>query len=210
MEQTITALNWRYATKKFDTSKKLTDEQLSMLEETLRLSPSSYGLQPWKFIVVSDPEVRAKLRAAGYNQPQITDASQLVVFAVPKVVDDALVDVFIQSVADAKGMPVDGLKGYADMIKGSLAGKSPEARVEWAARQVYIALGFLLAAAAGAGIDACPMEGFDPKKFDEILGLGALGLESKVVAAIGFRSSDDENAGMPKFRFPKEKVIITK
>lgn len=204
----IEALNWRYATKKFDTSKKLTDAQLSTLTEALRLSASSFGLQPWKFIVVSNPEIRARLRAAAWNQPQITDASQLIVLAVKKNTDAAAVDAYMESTAKARGVSVESLKDYGDMIKDSFAGKSPEALKEWSSRQVYIALGTLLATAAHEEIDACPMEGFDPKKFDEILGLDAMGLESRALAAVGYRSADDAAAKLPKSRFSRDEVVV--
>lgn len=208
MRNIIEALNWRYATKKFDTSKKLTDAELSTLTESLRLSASSFGLQPWKFITVSNPEIRAKLREAAWDQPQITDASHLIVLAVKKNIDAAAVDAYMESTAKARNVGVESLKGYGDMIKGSFTGKSPEALREWASRQVYIALGTLLTTAAHEGIDACPMEGFDNQKFDEILGLDKLGLGSRVLAAVGYRLSDDAAAKIQKSRFSKEEVFL--
>jgi nitroreductase len=217
MKNIIESLQWRYATKKFDTTKKLTPAQLDMLLTAARLSPSSFGLQPWKFVIVTDPAVRAKLREAAWGQSQITDASALIVFCVRKNIDDALVDTYMQSIATTRNVPLDSLKGFADSIKGSInsratAGSAPEAATsaarEWASRQVYIALGVLLTTAAHLDIDACPMEGFDPQKFDDILGLAALGLESRVLAAVGFRSADDTAAGMEKVRFPKEEVVV--
>lgn len=209
MKNIIEALQWRYATKEFDTSKKLSVEQLHTLTEALRLSASSYGLQPWGFVVVSNPEARAKLREAAWGQAQITDASELIVLCVKKNVDSALVETWMQSIAKTRGIDIAELKGYADMINGSIAGReNPDAAKEWASRQVYIALGTLLAAAAVEEIDTCPMEGFDNKKFDEILGLDALGLESRVLAAVGFRSTTDKMASLPKSRFPKEDVVV--
>lgn len=208
MKNIIEALNWRYATKKFDTGKKLTDAELSTLTESLRLSASSFGLQPWKFITVSNPEIRAKLREAAWDQPQITDASHLIVLVVKKNIDAAAVDEYMESTAKARNVGVESLKGYSDMIKGSFTGKSPEALREWASRQVYIALGTLLTTAAHEGIDACPMEGFDNQKFDEILGLDKLGLESRVLAAVGYRLTDDAAAKIPKSRFSREEVLL--
>ena len=208
MTDIIEALNWRYAVSKFDTAKTLSPDQIGTLLEAVRLSPSSYGLQPWKFIVVTNPDIRAKLQAAGYNQPKISEASHLIVFAVPKIIDDALVDTYIQSVSAARAVPVESLKGYADMIKGAIAGKTAEQRVEWAARQAYLALGVLITSAAILGIDTGPMEGFDANAFDDILGLDALGLETKVIAAVGFRASDDSFAEYKKVRFSKDEVVI--
>ncbi len=209
MKNIIEALQWRYATKEFDTSKKLSSEQLHTLTEALRLSASSFGLQPWGFVVVSNPEVRAKLREAAWGQSQITDASELIVICVRKNVDSTLVDTWMQSIAKTRGIDIAELKGYSDMINGSINGRSsPEAAKEWASRQVYIALGTLLATASVEEIDTCPMEGFDNKKFDDILGLDALGLESRVLAAVGFRSATDKMASLPKTRFPKEDVVV--
>jgi nitroreductase len=204
---TIEALNWRYATKHFDASKKLSTEQLELVKESLRLAPSSFGVQPWKFFIISNTELREKLRAAGYGQPQITDASHLVVFTVPTNLDSAYVDAFIKHVAEIKGISEDVLKGYGDMIKGKVSSMTPAAVTEWAARQAYIALGTLLTSLAYESIDASPMEGFDPAQFDEILGLSAQHLTSVVIAGIGFRSTDDTAAMMPKMRFAQSDVI---
>lgn len=208
MHDIVEALKWRYATKRFDTGKKLSRAQLGMLLEAVRLSPSSFGLETWKVIVVEDPEIRTKLRAAGYGQPQITDASHLIVFAVKKDINDALVDRFIALVADTRGVSVQSLKEYGDMIKSSIKGKSPEELRGWAARQAYLALGVLLTTAAHDGIDASPMEGFDAKQFDEIIGLEGMGLESVVILALGFRSEHDTAAQMPKVRSAKEDVVV--
>jgi nitroreductase len=209
MKNIIESLQWRYATKQFDTTKKLTEFQLDMLLTAARLSPSSFGLQPWKFVVVTDPSVRAKLREAAWGQSQITDASALIVFCVRKNIDDDLVDAYMQSIAATRNVSLDSLKSFADNIKGSIKSRpTPESAKEWSTRQVYIALGVLLTTAAHLDIDACPMEGFDPKKFDDILGLAVLGLESRVLAAVGFRSADDKSASMKKVRFPKEEVVV--
>lgn len=208
MKEIIKALNWRYATKKYDATKKLTPDQESFFLEVLRLAPSSYGLQPWKFIVVKNPALREKLKAAAYGQTQFSDASHIIVFAVPKVIDDAFVDSYVKTVSEVRKTSVESLKGYADMMKGAIAPMSPDARKDWAARQAYLALGFLLQAAAVSEVDATPMEGFDPKAVDEVLGLAKLGLESKVIAALGFRAADDSYATLPKVRNSKEQVII--
>ncbi len=208
MNTIIDALKWRYATQVFDQTKKLSANQLDTILESAILAPTSFGLQPVRFILVKNPEIRAKLREAGYNQPKITDASDLVVIAVPKVMNDATVDEFIQSISDVRGLSLESLRGYSDMIKSAVNGRTPEQRVEWATRQGYIALGVIIAACALEGVDAGPMEGFDPKQFDEILGLDAMGLESKVMIAIGFRSEEDTMAHAAKVRFPKGKMII--
>lgn len=208
MKNIIEALNWRYATKTYDAAKKLSPEQLNLMLESLRLSPSSFGMQPWKFILVSNPEVRAKLREAAWGQTQVTDASNLIVISVLKSVDENLIKKYIKTISEVRGVSEENLKGFEDMMIGAVNMKSPEARVEWATRQAYIALGVVLTAAAHEEIDATPMEGFDPKKFDEILGLESMGLESKVMLALGFRSVEDASANVAKVRFPMEEVMI--
>jgi len=205
---TIEALNWRYATKKFDPTAKLSQEELEYLLEATRLSASSFGLQPWKLILVNDPALRTKIRAAAYDQSQITDASNLFVFAVRTDVDERYVDMFIAQVAASRGAKPADLAGYSDSIKGALKMRGPESTKEWSTRQTYIAVGTLLSAAAAVGIDACPMEGFDPAKVDTILGLPAMKLESRVIVTVGARSKDDSYAKLPKFRFPKKDIVV--
>ncbi len=209
MSKVLEALKWRYATKSFDTEKKLSEEQLTLLKEALRLAPSSFGLQPWHFIVVENAAVREKLRAAGYNQAQITDASHFFVLASEKNVDENLVDKYMHNVAAVKNIPVENLGGFRTMLHGAIAMKSAEGRRDWAARQVYIALGVLLTTAALEGIDAAPMEGFDPSQFDEILGLGEKNLESRVIVGVGFRSAADAASQAPKVRYSENEVFTT-
>lgn len=208
MNTTIEALNFRYATKAFDTNKKLTDEQLAVLTESLRLSASSYGLQPWKFFVISNPELRAQLRAAAYDQSQITDASHLIVIATYKEMTPAHIDAFFASIAETRGIPADALQGYKDMVVGSASRLSSEQAAVWNAKQGYLALGTLLTTAALEKIDACPMEGFDAAKFNEILGLDAMGLTATVICPVGFRSEEDKTAAYKKVRFAAADVIV--
>lgn len=209
MKNVIDALNWRYATQVFDSQKKLTPAQLDLVLDAARLSPSSYGLQLWKFVVVENVELRAKLKEAGYGQSKITDASHYIVITIPSNITTKNVDDYIAVVASTRGVPTEQLVGYRDMMYGTINARTPEERVAWATKQAYIALGVLLTAAATEGIDAGPMEGFDTKKFDEILGLAKLGLESKVAVGVGFRSESDAMAKAKKVRFAKEDVVIT-
>lgn len=209
MQDLHDALAWRYATKQYDVSKKLTDAQLEMVLEAARMAPTSFGLQPFRMFVVTNPEIRAQLREAAWGQSAITDASHLIVFAAQKNLDASSVDAFINMVAQERGVTPADLKGYADMIKGSVASRGADQNTAWAARQAYIALGFLLEAAALAHIDATPMEGFTPERFDEVLGLSAQGYTSVVLAAVGFRSESDTYAAMKKVRFAKEEMIRT-
>src|SRR5690606_15268499 len=156
--------------------RKLAAEDLETLVTAATLSPSSAGLQPWKFVVVEDPEVRVKLKAASYGQPQITDASQILVFAAKKEITEELVDAHLHQIAEVQGVTFGSLAGFREMaVGGIIQAKAPEERAEWAKRQVYIPLGVVLASSALMGIDACPMEGFDPAAYDEILGLDKLG-----------------------------------
>lgn len=210
MTQIIDALNWRYATKAYDTSKKLSDDQVNNLIESIRLTPSSFGLPVYKVIHVKDDETREKLKAVAWGQTQITDASELIVFAVKTNLGETDVDEFMNEVSKVRNIPVEGLVDYAGMIKGSLAGRDEEAKINWATKQAYIGLGVLLSAAALDHIDSSPMEGFDSAQFDEILGLKELNLKSVVICALGYRSENDTYAGLAKVRVNKEILVVEK
>lgn len=202
----LTQLRWRYATKQFDPAKKIPAETWAALEEALVLTPSSYGLQPWKFLVITDPATREKLKAVSWNQPQITDASHLVVFAIFKENTPEHTDAYIRSISAARNLPVDQppLDGFRDMINATI---KAQPNLPWNKNQVYIALGNFLTAAALLGVDACPMEGFDAAKYDEILGLREKNLTSAVVATVGYRAETDAYASLPKVRFPKNTIV---
>ncbi|MFN7138499.1 MAG: NAD(P)H-dependent oxidoreductase [Limisphaerales bacterium] len=203
----IEQLNWRYATKQFDSTRKIASETWSALEEALVLTPSSYGLQPWKFIVVSDPRVRAELLLVSWDQRQVVDASHLIVFAVKEVTEKE-VDAYLARIAEVRGVSLDSLNGFRAMLIDSIIkGMSSEARRAWAERQAYIALGNFLNSAALLGIDAAPMEGFVSERYDEILGLAEKGLRSVVIAAAGYRAEEDRYARLKKVRFAREEVI---
>lgn len=202
----IGQLRWRYATKQFDPAKKIPAETWAALEDVLVLAPSSFGLQPWSFVVVSDPAVREQLRAASWKQGQVVDASHLVVFAVYKENTPEQVDRHITAVAEATGQAADDprLAGLKKMI---LDFSKVTPNKEWNARQAYIALGGFMTSAALLGVDTCPLEGLDPAKYDEILGLSELGLATVVACAAGYRAEGDKYAAAPKVRFPKNEVI---
>ena len=205
--QFLASLEWRYATKAFDT-RKLPEATWAALEESLRLTPSSYGLQPWKFIVVNDPALRAKLRPVSWNQSQVTDASHLVVFARRTEVTETDVNEFFNQMVSERQADATKLEPYRQMMLGGVVkGKDAAAQKDWAARQVYIALGQLMGAAAAMAIDTCPLEGIDPDAYTEILGLKGTGYEVVVACAVGYRSSEDKYAGMKKIRFPAARVI---
>ena len=205
-ETIVRQLNWRYATKKFDANRKIQAADWRTLEQALVLSPSSFGLQPWKFLVVENPDVRAKLRAAAYDQSQITDASHLVVLAHSTGFGAADVDRHVDRTAQVRNLPAESLAGFRRAMLGSV--QRPQEQTDaWVSRQVYIALGNFLATAALLGIDACPMEGFDAARFDRILGLPAQGYHAQVVAAAGYRAADDAYAKLPKVRYSPEDVL---
>lgn len=204
-KQIMDALNWRYAAKTFDATKKVSDADFDTIIESARLAPSVFGIEAWKFIVVKNPEIRAKLRAAGYDQTKITDASHLVVVA-RRTDTDAITDELVARTAKDQGKTVEDLAGLKGMVGGAINGR-PEATVAaWFAGQTYIALGMMLETAALLDVDAGPMEGFDPKQVDEILGLPAKNLASVTMVAFGYRG-DDAYASIPKTRRAKEEVI---
>lgn len=201
------ALNWRYACKKFDPTKKIPADTWAALEQSLVLSPSSYGLQPWKFFVVENPAVREQLLPHSWGQRQIVDASHLVVFAVKINVNPADAERLIARTSAVRGIPADKLAGYKGMMVGSLT-RTPAPDIDvWMSRQVFIALGVFLTAAAMLNVDTCPMEGFVPEKYDEILGLTAKGYASRVVAPAGYRAADDVAATMAKVRYEAQELI---
>lgn len=202
------ALQWRYATKLFNTEKKVSDKDLSTLLEAIRLAPSSFGLQPWKVVVVTDRAVREQLKKAAWNQSQVSDASHLVIFAARKDMSEEYVNsYFKRSIEVTKQKPED-VDGYKQMILGTVKSRSPEAIKAWNARQAYIALGFLLETAALLKIDACPMEGFDTAQFDAILGLDKTDYTSVVMATVGYRNDADKYASSPKVRFEMKDIIV--
>ncbi|WP_200817002.1 NAD(P)H-dependent oxidoreductase [Chitinophaga eiseniae] len=198
----IQKLEWRYAVKKFDPAKKLTAAQLDRLTTATRLSASSYGLQPYKVLIVENPAIRERLRAASWNQPQITDASQLVVFARVSDLNESHVDDYTNNIAATRNINPEDLAGFAGVMKGTVNRLDAAGAAAWTSKQAYLALGTLLTAAAAEGIDACPIEGFDAAQYDEILGLKDKGLATVVIAAIGFRAEEDTMQYAKKVRKP--------
>ncbi|HLD40303.1 MAG TPA: NAD(P)H-dependent oxidoreductase [Candidatus Nanoarchaeia archaeon] len=207
MTDIIKALHWRYATKKYD-PKKVPEKDVDELLEVLRLAPSSFGLQPWKFIVVKNPELRAKL--AAFSQPKVAESSHIIVLCARTDVNEKFIKHYVESTAKIRKVPIESLKGFHDGMITSMNNMTPEKRIEWSKKQVYLALGMLLEAAALKGIDASPMEGFMPDKFDEILNLKKEHATAAVLCALGYRAADDGLAKAAKVRFPKEEVIVVK
>lgn len=208
MNQSIqSALHWRYATKKFNTEKKISDVNINKLLESARLAPTSLGLQPWRAYVITDKNIREQLKAVAWNQPQVSDASHLLVFTVRKTIDEKYIDAYLEEVMRVRNQKNEDVNDYKKMLMGSV-NKTPQQIKEWSGRQAYIALGFLLETAALMEIDACPMEGFDTFKFDTILELNKTDYTSVVMAAVGYRSDDDKYAKIPKVRRCNEELFV--
>lgn len=206
MQQIITDLNWRYATKVFDTAKKITPQDLEILLEAFRLTPSSFGLQPWKLVVVENQDIKNSLVEHSWGQPQISDCSHLLVLCSKTDFSDTQVDEFIADISDTRGVDTADLAWYADMMKWFLSRMAPEETQIWANKQVYIALGQLITVCAQMHIDSCAVEWFIPAKYDEILGLSEKWLTSVVVLPVGYRDESDKYIDLKKVRFPVEKV----
>ena len=209
MSQFIENANWRYATKKFDTSKKVSAEDLATLKEAIRLSASSFGLQLYKVIVVENPEIRAKLQEASWGQTQVTEASHLLVFANQTTATAADVDAYLNNAIATRKLPQGALDGYGDYMKGAISNIPEEVKPIWNAKQTYIALSNLLNAAAELKIDVTPMEGFVPAQYNEILGLDKLNLNASLVAPIGYRHEEDATQHYAKVRKSNEDLFIT-
>ncbi|WP_300027652.1 nitroreductase family protein [uncultured Maribacter sp.] len=207
MKTILDNLNWRYATKKFDSTKKLSNENLNTLLEAARLTASSYGLQPYHIYVIENEEIRTRLRKVSYDQPQITDASHLIVLANKPTFNDTLIDDYIENIMVVRGLSKDDLKEFSQTMKSTLLDLPDAQKSAWTSNQAYIVLGNLMTVAANMQIDACPMEGFDNEQYNEILGLSDKGLNAAVVLAVGYRSKEDETQNHRKVRYSKEQII---
>ncbi len=207
-EDLLASLRWRYAVKRFDPARRIPEADWKALEEALVLTPSSYGLQPWRFVVVTDPALKASLVPLSWNQPQPADCSHYVVLARRSGLTESDIDRFVSRMGEVRGVPASTFQKYRDVMVGGLLGPQSASQVdEWASRQVYIALGNLMTCAAVLGIDACPMEGIQPGKYDEVLGLKARSFATVVACALGYRSAADKTAAMAKVRFRTEDVV---
>src|SRR6187431_2578778 len=192
--------NWRYATKKFDATKKVSTEDLHTLKEAIRLSSSSYGLQPYKVIIVENPKLRAQLQPASWGQSQIIDASHLFIFANDTNIGDQAIDEFLNTMSVTRETPIEALSGYGNFMKSKISTLEPAIKNDWTSKQTYLALGNLLNAAAELKIDVTPMEGFDPVRVNEILGLDEMGLNATLIATIGYRHEEDATQHLAKVR----------
>ncbi|WP_297332440.1 NAD(P)H-dependent oxidoreductase [Flavobacterium sp.] len=211
MTDFIESLNWRYATKKYDASKKVSNNDLETLKEAVQLSVSSAGLQPYRVVVVESDEAKNKLAEAamGNNKNVFADASHLFIFAVEKNLGDEHVEDYMDNISETRNVEKESLKDFEGMIKGSIDSRNEKENQSWAGKQAYIALSNLINAAAVLKIDSTPMEGFDANKVDEILNLNDKGLTTSVIAAVGYRHSDDNFQNLKKVRKPKQELFIT-
>ena len=201
-------MNWRYATKRFDPAKKLPADTWRALEGALVLTPTSYGLQPYQFIVMTDAAKRAELLAHSWNQNQVVDCSHYVVFTARTKMTEADVDRLIQRTAQVRGVAAESLAAYRGMMLGDVVhGSRGKAAHEWATRQAYIALGNLMTSAAVLGVDACPMEGIVPAEYDRVLGLRDSGYATVVACALGYRAAGDKYAAAAKVRFEASELV---
>lgn len=200
--------NWRYATKKFDASKKISSQDLETLKEAIRLSSSSYGLQPYKIFIIEDTDLREKLKPAAWNQTQITDASQLIVFANITNFGDSHIDEYLNNIVNTRSLALESIEGYGSFMKSKILSLTNEERSNWTSKQTYLALGNLLNAAADLKIDVTPMEGFEKEAFNEILGLKEKGLNASVIATIGYRHEEDATQHYKKVRKSNEELFI--
>lgn len=202
-------LEWRYATKKMN-GKAVPQDKVDYILEAARLAPSSSGLQPYRIVVVTDPELKEKMKPMAWDQSQLTDASHILVFAAwENYTEDKIKEVFHQTLT-FRGLPLDQMDAYRERLWGMYSQLPEEWHAHHAAKQAYIAFGLAIAAAAEQKVDATPMEGFDPKQVDELLGLKELGLKSTVILPLGYRDeANDWLHGMKKFRTPVEEFVLT-
>jgi nitroreductase len=202
-------LKWRYAAKAFDPAKKISAADWSALEQALILTPTSYGFQPYRFVVVTDQATKEKFVPHSWNQKQPADCSHFVIFAAKESVTEADVDYYLARVAQVRGIPVEALAGFKKGLMGDIVhGPRSQWQHEWATRQAYIAIGNFMTAAAMVGVDTCPMEGIEPATYDEITGLGGKGYRTVVACAAGYRSANDKYAAASKVRYPAEELVI--
>ena len=208
MNNILDALEWRYAVKKFDDKASFTEQQILEVKKVFNLSASSYGLQPYKMIVVQNPELKEKLVPASFGQQQISQSAAILVFAVRTDFGMDYIDQFFKDMSTKRQIPLENLEGYKNFMKGSFANKSEDEISSWATKQVYLTMGHMLASLAALQIDACPMEGLDPQAYDKILDLDAKQLKTIVAMPIGVRAPDDASATALKVRKDLSDIII--
>ena len=208
MSKIIESLSWRYATKKFDTNKKLSENKVKTLKEAFNLTATSFGLQTISMLVISNEDLKKSLIEHAYNQKQVYEASHLLVLCIQNDIKDQDVNDFFDNIKVIRNTPETILESYRNYLLQSMRDKSVEERQQWSMNQAYIALGNLMTVCAVEGIDSCPMEGFNPEKYDEILNLKDKGLKSLLLLPVGYRAEDDMFATFKKVRKDINKTII--
>jgi len=208
MSHLLEALQWRYATKKFDASRTLSEQKIAVLKNAFNLTASSFGLQPVKLVVIQNQKLQDELVALSMNQQQVADASHVLVFCIETTINTAYIASYFENVKEIRNTPDEVLQPYREYLNSHFEKESPEAIKSWAAKQAYLAMGNLLTACALENIDACPMEGFDPSGYDTLLNLTEKGLSSVLVMPIGYRAQDDMFADFKKVRKPLEETVI--
>lgn len=205
---TIESLKWRYAVKKFNKQKLLSKEQIKILKEAFNLTATSYGLQPLKLLVINNKEIQKELVAHSWNQPQVLEASHLLVICIPKTYSKNEVEAYFDLVQKIRNTPIEIIKPFKEFLTAEIDKKSQEELLSWNKNQAYLALGNLLTVCALEKIDACPMEGFIPEKYDEVLGLSEKNLTSTLVLPVGFRADDDYMKDLKKVRKNTDDVVL--
>jgi len=206
--KSIENLKWRYATKKFDTTKKLSQTQVNILKEAFNLTATSYGLQPLKLIVINNKEIQKELVAHSWNQPQVFEASHVLVICIPNKFTVEDVENYFSLVKRIRNTEDKILNPFKEFLTAEISKKTQEELLHWNKNQAYLALGNLLTVCANEKIDSCPMEGFIPQKYDEVLKLKSHGLQSILVLPVGFRAEDDYMAALEKVRKPVTESVI--
>ncbi|CAM1341741.1 NAD(P)H-dependent oxidoreductase [Tenacibaculum amylolyticum] len=204
----IESLKWRASVRNYDTSKKIEEQDLEKLIEAGNLTATSMGLQPFKIVVLSNEELQKKLVPISYNQQQVAQASHILVFAVDTNINESAIDNYINRVIEVRGVTNDSLEGYKQSMTNYLTMMDEEAKITWATKQAYIALGTVMAAAADLKIDSCAMEGFDPIQYQELLELKDKNLLPVVILPVGYRSSEEKMADLPKVRKTRENFVL--
>ena len=205
---TIESLNWRYAVKKFNNEKFLSQKQINLLKEAFNLTATSYGLQPLKLLVIKNKEIQKELVVHSWNQPQVLEASHLLVICIPTNFSKNDVEAYFNLVQEVRNTPIEIIKPFKEFLTAEIDKKSQEELLSWNKNQAYLALGNLLTVCALEKIDACPMEGFIPEKYDEVLGLHEKNLKSTLVLPVGFRADDDYMKDLKKVRKNTDDVVI--
>jgi nitroreductase/dihydropteridine reductase len=204
----LASLNWRYAVKNFDPSKKIPDGVVHEIIEAARLTSSSFGMQTWKFLLIENQAIKDSLVPLSWNQKQIAECSHLLILCAPTQATPEMVDQYMQAIAETRDVTLESLAGFKKVLSDFITRKDVPAQQTWMDKQLYIVLGNLLTVCALKGIDSCPMEGFQPKKYDEVLGLTQQGLRSVLVLPMGYRSQSDKYSQAKKVRYPLSEVLL--